>query len=515
MVDTVNHLPSREEYFHRIKTAPYFDFVVVGGGIHGACFARLAAYNGYKILLLEKKDYGWATSSRSSKMAHGGLRYLETFDFQQVFEGVKARDDLLDIAPHLVKPESFLLPIQRGRFFEKIKLEIGLSLYDLFLKNKKLRHTWHSYTQLSEDIRSIFKGELKGCFEYHDGLVNDVRLVIEHILAARKKGVVCLNYVKFQSAHGEPSGKSKVIFTDVLTDEKFECTTSLVVNCTGPWALKIGEQSDNQHVRFSQGTHVLFEREWNKSSFIIPLKEKGRYYFVWPHELGTLVGTTERELQELPEDPQPTEDEIEEILDRVSKDIPHAELTRDKIIYSFAGVRTLPARSGDPTAKLSRKHHWSYSKGMLSLIGGKLTTSMWTAFEGLQRAALILGDTRKLNNLKGVKLPGGDINEEILQEFYRVCSEKSVPEKLSQRAIGLLGSRVEILKNNPDMLVPLSGTTLLGEIKIAVEIEQAVTVEDVIKRRLCIEPHLRKEPQLVSEIERYIKECLKSYVTNE
>ena len=171
-----------------------YDFAIIGGGIHGACLARYAAQNNFSVLLLDKADFAAATSSRSSKMAHGGLRYLEMFDFKQVFESIKARDRLFQEAPHLVKPEKFLIPVPKGQLFFKWKLKLGLCLYDLMLSNKSLRHAWIKREELGFPGFNKQRNDLEGCYVYTDGIMRDSRLVIENLLMAEKYGACCLNY---------------------------------------------------------------------------------------------------------------------------------------------------------------------------------------------------------------------------------------------------------------------------------------------------------------------------------
>ena len=216
--------------------------------------ARYAAAYGFKTALFEKSDYAAGTSSRSSKMAHGGLRYLELLDFEQVFEGIKAREEMFDHVGHLVKPAEFLIPVPRNNFWFRIKLGIGLFLYDLMVKNPKRKHRWIPRRKLSFPGFHSGRSDLMGCFVYTDGIMSDTRLVVENILAARRYGASCLNYADVRSAQRNSDGIIDVTAVDTKTEKEIRLRTRLVVNCTGPWASALAQQlhGDPRPLKFSR-----------------------------------------------------------------------------------------------------------------------------------------------------------------------------------------------------------------------------------------------------------------------
>ena len=216
-----------------------FDVLIIGGGIHGAALARQAAATGLKVALLERDDYASATSSRSSKMAHGGLRYLEMGDFQQVFEGIKARENLFAQYLHLVKPHRFLIPIPAGAWFQKLKLTIGLTLYDLMVKNPERKHRWIPRSKLDFEGFSANRTDLAGCFSYTDGILSDCRLVLETIHSAKLHGAQCLNYAEVLSVSDSVADIVSIHCKDTCAGKEFESKARLVVNCAGPWAPRI------------------------------------------------------------------------------------------------------------------------------------------------------------------------------------------------------------------------------------------------------------------------------------
>jgi glycerol-3-phosphate dehydrogenase len=465
-----------------------FDLLIIGGGIHGVALAKIAAQSGLSVLLLEQQDYASGTSSRSSKMAHGGLRYLEMFDFEQVFEGIRAREALFDRLPNLVHPEKFLIPVPRGDLWLRIKLGVGLTIYDLLVRCKERRHKW-----LSDSAQlSALKGHrLSGCYQYTDGLMSDSRLVFEFLTAAQLQGCCALNYARVNAISKQSGGQIVVNWSDRLKDLDHTSRTRLVVNCAGPWAPSLHPVSANQSlpaVRYSRGSHLIFSVPWQHPALFLPLEDKGRYYFVWPHPSGTMVGTTEREVSELELDPLPSADEVEEILSRLKRDLPNSGLDRRNLHYAFAGVRTLPLRgSHKGVSQLSRKHIWSYADGVLTLLGGKYTTFAWTATEGFKLALARLG-ARAVANVDPLRgLPGAITETESDALIRDLASQHDASPKAVKRAVERLGSVIMSYVSEPRAWREIAPGVLMLEVLHAIDYEQAVTLEDILRRRIELE----------------------------
>ena len=482
---------SRAETISQLESGQVLDMVVIGGGIHGAAVARFAAAYGFKTALLEKADYSAATSSRSSKMAHGGLRYLELMDFEQVFEGIKAREEMFDNIGNLVKPEEFLIPVPAGAWFFRLKLGIGLFLYDLMVKKGNRRHRWIPRSKLTFPGFHSGRTDLMGCFVYTDGIMSDARLVVDNVVAARRYGALCLNYCEVKAMKRDDSGVSSVVARDTRTGKEITIRARLVVNCTGPWASTLAGTlgAEPRPLKFSRGSHIIFNKAWNGPSLFLPMPGKARYYFVWPHAAGTMVGTTEREVSQVELDPLPSKDEIEEILGRLEKDIPDAGLNRESACYAFAGIRTLPIRGKDANSTvLSRKHIWTHMNGVLTLLGGKYTTATWTAFEGVKEAAQLLGKPLSKETIQSredlKRLPGSATDGEVA-ELERSLAGHGVAPEAQKRLLGRYGKRLgdnylEYVDESPEKLIEL-------ETMIALDTEQVESLEDLMRRRLELE----------------------------
>jgi len=481
MAQSLLHL-SRSDNLNLLSDRSPLDLLIIGGGIHGASAARLAAHQGWRVALLEKNDFASATSSRSSKMVHGGLRYLEMFDFKQVFEGIRARDNLFQSAPHLVKPYPFLIPIARGSHFERLRMKLGLTLYDLLLKERSFKHRWIKSEDLESDLFPGGSSSLAGCFQYTDGIMDDTRLVIENLIDARINGAITLNYCEALAKRNTRGGQVEIDFRDTLGDCQQTVTARMVLNCAGPWAPLLFSDQENAKVCYSSGAHLLFPYRWKEPALFLPLPGKARYYFVWPHPSGTMVGTTERQITRLDDDPQPDSSELREIFGRIKKDLAHINLGSSH--YAFAGVRILPLR--DPskeTGRLSRKHLWETEPGMLTLLGGKYTTALWTAEEGLKKAAKALG----LNYSRfshATPLPGGRSQGKSIEVMVHLSRDRSIPESTTERLINRFGSRID--PDNFDFS-PVTPDLTQGELNLVIQQEQTECLEDLMRRRLDLE----------------------------
>jgi glycerol-3-phosphate dehydrogenase len=318
--------------------------------------------------------------------------------------------------------------------------------------------------------------------------MSDTRLVIETIMAARQEGAICLNYARVDSTAQQPTGEVRVGWTDVRTENKHELTAGIVINCAGPWAPSAGRlQALPNRVRYSRGSHLVFSVPWKNPALFLPLEGKNRFYFILPHLAGTLVGTTESEYTAaLPLDPNPTREEVDEILTRLKRDMPDHGLNRTTLTYGFAGIRTLPIRgTGKETSAVSRRHHWELQGGMLTLYGGKYTSAYWTAFEGLRQIERLTGSFT-LKQAGDRLLPGAFRSQEVLSETLSQCL--SDEQRDAVRATHqLFGSQLRYMTDLQGGIESLQGNIVKGAIEYACRYEQVETLEDLMRRRLEVD----------------------------
>lgn len=507
-----------------------FDLVVVGGGVHGAFLARDAAFRGYSVLLLEQADFASGTSSRSSKMLHGGIRYLESGDVKLVFDALAERARMLEIAPHLTREQEFYYPIIKGRTRPAWQTKIGLTAYDYLAKTsayleKQREFAFHSSLELNSDAASGLKDmglNFEHLFLYRDAQMNDARVVLEAALDARELGATVLNHAKARSFIMK-SKKWEVNWD--RGGQKYKSTAGFIFNLTGPFANEVKKflptpADASTKLVLSRGVHLLFNKPWEGPGLILPTGEKGRYYFVWPHfhpgSNGTLVGTTDDTTKNAELNPEASEEEIEQLLSYLKRDLPEAGFSKQNLYKTFCGIRALAAQGsrGDSSksSKISRKEVWQEGTGYLSLIGGKFTNARGTAEKGIdiyeKKKNLKSLSAEKRKEIRNRFLPGSAQwkGGSVLDEIYEKISRKienlymglSLAEvnRLSRNIIERFGAKaldVIALEESGDSLtqdekkawlyLSKKGASL-AEIKYAVRQEMAVSIDDILDRRL-------------------------------
>jgi glycerol-3-phosphate dehydrogenase len=363
-----------------------FDLAVVGGGITGAGIALDAASRGLSVALIEKDDFASGTSSRSTKLIHGGLRYLQHFEFTLVREALLERAILTRLAPHLSQPIEFLVPLYAkpmpsalggGRF----KLGVGLWLYDrLAGRHNVAAHRWVSKVEALKLAPRLEDRGLSGAFVYYDCLTNDSRLVIEVIKEAAARGALVVNYAAARVFAKTGNYISGIEVEDRLGGRNLTLRARVVVNATGVWSDKVSAldgATSQRNLRPSKGIHVVVpaEKLGNQAAVLIPSLGEQRFLFVVPWCGRAVIGTTDSDYTGDLDDPVAEQAEVTSILGSAARFFPAAEISEADVISTFAGLRPLVSRDGRSTAEVSRKEEILESpSGMVSIIGGKLTT---------------------------------------------------------------------------------------------------------------------------------------------
>mgnify|MGYP000967551102 CR=1 FL=1 len=483
---------------------------MIGGGITGAGVALDAASRGYSVALLEGRDYAIGTSSRSSKMVHGGLRYLENFDVGLVREALLERQLLVELAPHLVYPTPFLVP-SFGEEKPDRKVGLGLGAYDVLAgatsgRNRRERR-WRRRPAEAEESwspdrhRTIDREELlelvpaletrdpESAYLFYDCQTDDARLVLTVLGEAERFGAVCLNGANVTRVL-EKSGKARQVeFTEIASGETVVVEADNIVNATGVWADQIrpGEierEEDIPKIAPSRGAHLLFSADdvdMGRAASIVPAGE-GRRIFALPWYGRTLVGTTDVDHDGGIEEVAATEDDIEYLMNALNEFM-DLSLTDSDIVGAFAGVRPLIS-TGDPrkSVDISRQAElYETSSGMLTITGGKLTTWRRMAKQTVDRIVERAGREARCQT---AEIPlGMEIDP----------AELSAPEGVSKESLAQLAFRyghaargvIRIAEADSEMAKPIVDgmPDLMAEARIAIEFEQARSLADVLLRR--------------------------------
>ena len=359
-----------------------FDVLVVGGGINGAGIARDAALRGLAVALVERDDFASGTSSRSSRLVHGGVRYLEHGFFHLVFEASRERRTLLRIAPHLVSPLQFTWPVYAGARLPRWKILAGLWLYDLLaLLRNVARHRGLSSEAVLAREPGLERAGLTGGATYFDASTDDARLTVANVVDAAAAGATVLNHAECSAFLFDGHFVSGARIRDRLTGESIEVRASIVVNATGPWtdALRRLESAWSlPAVLGTKGVHIAVPaaRIGNRNAVTLLSPRDGRVMFVLPAGEHTIIGTTDTVTHEHPEQVRATRADVRYLLDSVNGVFPGARLDHDDVVCAWAGIRPLVAskKVRDP-ASASREHEIAVGpRGVIAISGGKLTT---------------------------------------------------------------------------------------------------------------------------------------------
>ncbi len=479
-----------------------YDLIIIGGGINGAALARLAAFQGLSTALFEAGDFGRGASTNTSKLLHGGLRYLETFDFGLVRDAVRERAQLLTLAPHLVESRRFLFPRTRLGRHGRPGIKAGLTLYDFLAGDLKLDpHRWVGPDELREREPGFLPEERCGAYEYSDCVMDDARIVMENLVDAAALGAVVKNYHSLQglesSGGSGPGGNVEVTVLDRLTGREGVWRAKRVALCLGPWTDQVLRRSfpgAPAQVRLSQGIHLIADGLPSQSCFILPVprdpdgEASKRYFFIVPWKGKHLIGTTETEVGDSPPEPAlPREGEVEELMRLAQTYFP---AWRPDVLCTITGLRPLARNAKGSTITLSREHEFHrLQEGIYSAVGGKYTTHR-TFAEGF--LAFVLGGKgkREAKDIKARPLPGAWADAAERERIRTALRAHSfVDESVGVTWMRRYGKRslelAEYIGASAARRERLAGPygLLAGEAEFSAEREWARTPEDFLRRR--------------------------------
>lgn len=372
---------NRMQNINKMKSQD-FDLVIIGGGINGAGVARDASARGMRVALIEARDFASGTSSKSSKLIHGGIRYLENMEFKLVFEALNERTRLFEMAPHLVHPLRFMIPLYQESRVGMGKMGLGMWLYDaLSLFQTPEMHERLNAQGTVEHMPAIRPNNLLGSYIYSDAYMDDDRLVHETMRSANENGAICVNYVKAQGVNFGPDGKiQSVKCEDQHSKEKFTIKARHVISSVGPWTDELGEcifKDWKKILRPTKGIHLTLPKHRLPltSAVVMGAEKSDRIVFGIPRHEMIIIGTTDTDFKESPENVTTTPEDVKYLLSITDHYFPGANLTAHDIIASYAGVRPLVADGSSSEGKTSREHTiLSDDRGITFVAGGKYTT---------------------------------------------------------------------------------------------------------------------------------------------
>jgi glycerol-3-phosphate dehydrogenase len=458
-----------------------FDLLVVGGGITGCGIARDAALRGLRVALVEKDDFASGTSSRSSRLIHGGVRYLEHGHLRLVFESSAERRRLLRLAPHLVRPLEFTWPVYDGARIPRWKLGAGLTLYDtLALFRNVHRHRRLSRTAVLEHEPSLRTEGLLGGAQYYDAATNDTRLTLANAIGAANAGAIVLNHVASIGFVIEGGRAVGATVEDALTGRRSDVRASIVVTATGPWT---------QKVRGSKGAHIAVPRErvGNRHALTLLSPRDGRVIFALPAGLHAIIGTTETYTAASPDSVRASNDDVRYLIDSANAFFPRAALTTADVVSAWAGIRPLIANAGDSPGSATREHSiTTNAEGVISITGGKLTTYRVMARDVVNLVVARLGGGETDVRAKTIPLPGGDFTslDALIADAARTTNDIALADHLTT-SYGTRWGDVWNEIERDGCGVPLDDNLpyTIGELRYAARHEMAATLGDLLIRR--------------------------------
>lgn len=494
-----------------------YDVLIIGGGINGAAAARDAAQRGLSVALVEKHDFGWGTTATSTRLIHGGLRYLELMDFALVRESLREREVLLRQAPHLVRPLPFVAPVYRTTRRGPLMIKIGMILYDLLSYDKSMpKHRWYRRERLLELEPELNAEGLLGGAVYYDAQVSfPERICVEHVREAAQLGADLANYAQVTAIEQEPSAKGAaggaggardrsgrggqsapyvVSVKDRITGREHALKARIVLNAAGPWADTVPKPSPS--LRKTKGVHLVVPSFTNHA--VVQIAESdGRVFFVIPWEGYSLVGTTDTDYDGEPGEAKANSDDLRYLIRETQRYFPGVKL--DPVYLTTAGIRPLvKAKGGKSESQVSRKHLVTDSDpgkayGVVSILGGKITNHRATVEEAVDLVCKKLGVTARCRTRETPLIGGafgpGETVESAAEGWTKEYASLGLPEMTIRRLVAIYGTQapaiLELCAADPDLARPLGEgrPEIAAQVVFAAEHEMCLRTSDFLLRR--------------------------------
>jgi glycerol-3-phosphate dehydrogenase len=480
-----------------------FDVIVVGAGINGAGIARDAALRGLRVLLLDKGDIASGTTSWSTRLIHGGLRYLEHFEVPLVRESLRERERLLHIAPHLVHPLSFFIPIYEEDKRGPMLVRAGMVAYDALSFDKSLdNHSMLDAEGALEREPGIRQDGLRGAAVYYDAQAEfPERLAVENAVSARDAGAAVVPYARVERLLVQDGAVVGVEWTDVAPGARGarrQARGAVTVNVTGPWVDEVLGGLDRPPaeplVGGTKGSHlVVRDFDGAPDEALYASADDGRPYFIVPWNDLYLIGTTDSRYRGDLDEVVADDDEIDYLIGATNELVPRARLTRDDVLYTYSGVRPLPYDDGDE-GSVTRRHivhdHGDAPAGLISIVGGKLTTYRNLAEQTVDKVFEKLDRDDPGSRTAAEQLPGGRFDDrDALEAELR---EADAEPRAASRLVRLYGARareiVALANGDADLAEPIDERSgaLGAEVAFALDEELALRLEDILLRRTML-----------------------------
>jgi glycerol-3-phosphate dehydrogenase len=481
---------SRDQQIHRLRHEA-FDVAVIGGGINGAAVARDAAMRGLRVALIDRGDFAGQTSSRSSKLIHGGLRYLPQGRLRLVYEALSERERLLRLtAPHLVRPIRFLFPVYDGLTASRLALGAGLFIYDLLARTPAAqRHETLNAAGVIALEPDLARAGLRGGAAFCDAHCDDARLTLENVLDCTLHGAAAANYLALEGFEKNATSVKAAQVRDVLSGERFAVRARVYVNATGPWiddVRKMDEPDAGHTIRLTKGVHLILEARRLPVNHSLVLSDgRGRIVFLIREQDSLLLGTTDTDFSGERGQLRILPDDVDYLLAVVARTIPGAALGPHDIVGGFAGLRTrVGTQDAQSPSRVSREELIITSaSGMISVAGGKLTTHRRIGERVVNLICRELGKSVRPSPTLKTPLPGARPPREPLP------NENAVAPEVRLHLASRYGTRKDLLevliRERPQLARPLlpGCQVLAAEAVHAVRSEMAVRLEDFMVRR--------------------------------